>query len=146
MAVFDATNTTRKRRRLLYEKFVKENGFNLFFVESICEKQDIIEANIKEVKVHSPDYVNVKEESNVVQDFLKRIAHYEDQYEPLDDKIESDFSFLKIYNAGEKVLVHKHEGHIQSRIVYYLMNVHLTQRTIYLTRHGESQFCEELGH
>ena len=34
--------------------------------------------------------------------------------------------------------VHKHEGHIQSRIVYYLMNVHITPRTIYLTRHGES--------
>ena len=32
------------------------------------------------------------------------------------------------------MLVHKHEGHIQSRIVYYLMNIHITPRTIYLTR------------
>ena len=30
--------------------------------------------------------------------------------------------------------MHKHEGHIQSRIVYYLMNIHITPRTIYLTR------------
>ncbi len=44
---------------------------------------------------------------------------------------------MKIFNAGEKVLVHKHEGHIQSRIVYYLMNVHITHKTIYLTRHGK---------
>lgn len=36
--------------------------------------------------------------------------------------------------AGEKVLVHKHEGHLQARIVYYLMNIHITPRTIYLTR------------
>jgi hypothetical protein len=36
--------------------------------------------------------------------------------------------------TGEKVVVHKHEGHIQSRIVYYLMNIHITPRTIYLTR------------
>ena len=35
-------------------------------------------------------------------------------------------------------MVHKHEGHIQARIVYYLMNVHITPRTIYLCRHGES--------
>lgn len=47
-------------------------------------------------------------------------------------------TFMKIYNTGEKVLVHKHEGHIQSRIVYYLMNIHIVPRTIYLTRHGES--------
>lgn len=36
--------------------------------------------------------------------------------------------------SGQKVVVHKHEGHIQARIVYYLMNTHITPRTIYLTR------------
>ncbi|KAH1188004.1 hypothetical protein KIL84_012392 [Mauremys mutica] len=29
--------------------------------------------------------------------------------------------------------------HVQSRTVYYLMNIHVTPRAIYLTRHGESQ-------
>ena len=45
---------------------------------------------------------------------------------------------MKIFDTGRKVMVHKHEGHIQARIVYYLMNVHITPRTIYLCRHGES--------
>lgn len=36
--------------------------------------------------------------------------------------------------AGAKVLVHRHEGHIQSRVIYYLMNIHILPRTIYLTR------------
>jgi 6-phosphofructo-2-kinase/fructose-2,6-biphosphatase 2 len=67
-------------------------------------------------------------------DFLQRIAHYEDQYESMDELSENHYSFMKIYNTGEKILVHKHEGHIQSRIVYYLMNIHITPRTIYLTR------------
>ena len=35
-------------------------------------------------------------------------------------------------------MVHKHEGHIQSRIVYYLMNIKVVPRTIYLSRHGQS--------
>eukprot|EP00096_Caligus_rogercresseyi_P014290 TRINITY_DN6789_c0_g1_i1.p1 TRINITY_DN6789_c0_g1~~TRINITY_DN6789_c0_g1_i1.p1 ORF type:complete len:248 (+),score=45.36 TRINITY_DN6789_c0_g1_i1:545-1288(+) len=52
--------------------------------------------------------------------------------------MEPHLSFMKIFNAGQKVLVHKHEGHIQSRVVYYLMNIKITPRTIYLTRHGES--------
>lgn len=91
VAVFDATNTTRKRRRLLYETFVVKNKFHLFFVESICQKQDIIELNIKEVKVHSPDYVHSKDEQEVVKDFMERIKHYQDQYEALDESIESDY-------------------------------------------------------
>jgi len=75
---------------------------------------------------------------DVLADFMLRIEHYQERYQPLDEERESDLSFMKIYNTGEKVLVHKHEGHIQSRIVYYLMNIHIVPRTIYLTRHGES--------
>lgn len=93
--------------------------------------------SVAQVKVSSPDYANMKKE-DVLADFMLRIEHYQEKYQPLDEERESDLSFMKIYNTGEKVLVHKHEGHIQSRIVYYLMNIHIVPRTIYLTRHGES--------
>ena len=137
VAVFDATNTTRERRKYLYEKVVLEKGFKLFFVESICNDPKIIEANILEVKVTSPDYKHFDKDI-VLNDFLERIKHYEKQYETIDEDLEPDLSYLKIFDTGRKVMVHKHEGHIQARIVYYLMNVHITPRTIYLARHGES--------
>ncbi|CAG7723557.1 unnamed protein product [Allacma fusca] len=139
VAVFDATNTTRERRRLIYEWVVRKLGYKLFFVESICDDPNIVEQNIMEVKVHSPDYQGMNNEE-ALKDFLQRICHYETQYETMDEDKESIFSFMKIFNTGEKILVHKHEGHIQSRIVYYLMNIHITPRTIYLTRHGETEF------
>lgn len=41
---------------------------------------------------------------------------------------------LNYFPEGEKVVVHKHEGHVQARIVYYLMNIHVTPRSIYLSR------------
>lgn len=85
------------------------------------------------MKVSSPDYQNMNKEA-VLDDFLQRIEHYKERYEPLDEQRESHLSFMKIYDTGEKVLVHKHEGHIQSRIVYYLMNIHIVPRTIYLCR------------
>jgi len=91
------------------------------------------------VKVNSPDYLGIPTD-DALKDFLNRINHYKDMYEPLDEEKESNYSFMKIYNTGKKVLVHKHEGHIQSRIVYYLMNIHVIPRTIYFTRHGESMF------
>ncbi|CAB1441475.1 unnamed protein product [Pleuronectes platessa] len=45
IAVFDATNTTRERRDLI-QGFVKENGFKVFFVESVCDDPEVIAANI----------------------------------------------------------------------------------------------------
>lgn len=137
VAVFDATNSTMERREMIRNIVVNKMGFKLFFVESICDDPLIIEQNIMEVKVSSPDYTNINTEA-VLGDFLLRIEHYKERYEPLDETQESALSFMKIYDTGEKVVVHKHEGHIQSRIVYYLMNIHIVPRTIYLTRHGES--------
>ncbi|XP_055531441.1 6-phosphofructo-2-kinase/fructose-2,6-bisphosphatase isoform X3 [Wyeomyia smithii] len=138
VAVFDATNSTRERRRMIKEIIVHKMGYKLFFVESVCDDPQIIEQNIMEVKVSSPDYRNMNMDE-ALSDFRLRIEHYQERYEPLDEEIEKMLSYMKIYNTGEKVVVHKHEGHIQSRIVYYLMNIHITPRTIYLTRHGESE-------
>lgn len=133
VAVFDATNSTKERRELIHSIVVKKMNYKLFFVESICDDPSIIEQNIMEVKISSPDYVNMNMDV-ALKDFLLRIEHYQDRYEPLDDRKEDPLSFIKIVNTGEKVVVHKHEGHIQSRIVYYLMNIHITPRTIYFTR------------
>ena len=109
----------------------------MFFVESLCDDNKIIDSNIREVKITSPDYASYNKDQ-VYDDFVERIKHYEKQYQTIDEQLETSYSFLKIYNAGSKFTVHKHEGHIQSRIVYYLMNVKITPRTIYLTRHGKN--------
>ena len=97
----------------------------------------------------SPDYKDIPQEA-AVTDFLSRIHQYEKRYETIDDKSERNYSFIKIFNCGERFLVHKiggtarparhamHRcllsGHIQSRVVYFLMNIHILPRTIYLTR------------
>ncbi|GFX61064.1 hypothetical protein TNCV_4117142 [Trichonephila clavipes] len=139
VAVYDATNTTFERRKLIYDIVCEKFGFKLFFIESLCDDENIIEANLKEVKVKSPDYKN-RDVDEALSDFMTRIEHYKKVYESLDEKEESKYSFMQIYNAGQKVFVHRHEGHIQSRIAYYLMNIHINPRSIYLTRHGESEF------
>lgn len=94
---------------------------------------DYVFVALQEVKINSPDYQSMGADV-ALRDFLQRIEHYQERYEPLDEHTESSLSYMKIFNTGEKVLVHKHEGHIQARIVYYLMNIHIIPRTIYLTR------------
>ena len=86
----------------------------MFFVESICNNDTLIESNIKEVKTVSSEYSNFKEVI-ILDDFKKRIGHNQEKYQSLDESCESDYSFMKIYEFGAKVIVHKQEGHIQSR-------------------------------
>nr|CAD7395030.1 unnamed protein product [Timema cristinae] len=46
VAVFDATNSTADRRKLIHEIVCNQMGFKLFFVESVCDDPQIIEQNI----------------------------------------------------------------------------------------------------
>jgi len=139
VAIFDATNTTKDRRRVVYDKIVNQHDLKCMFLESICNEDTIVESNVREVKVHSPDYKGVAADE-AISDFLNRIKHYEDVYEPICEEFENQYTFIKIFNAGEKYVIRKHEGYLQSKIVYWIMNVHITPRTIYLTRHGESEY------
>uniref|UniRef100_A0A8C9I248 6-phosphofructo-2-kinase/fructose-2,6-biphosphatase 1 n=1 Tax=Piliocolobus tephrosceles TaxID=591936 RepID=A0A8C9I248_9PRIM len=136
VAVFDATNTTRERRSLILQ-FAKEHGYKVFFIESICNDPGVIAENIRQVKLGSPDYVDCDREK-VLEDFLKRIECYEVNYQPLDEELDSHLSYIKIFDVGTRYMVNRVQGHIQSRTVYYLMNIHVTPRSIYLCRHGES--------
>ncbi|XP_046756162.1 6-phosphofructo-2-kinase/fructose-2,6-bisphosphatase 4 isoform X5 [Gallus gallus] len=137
VAVFDATNTTRERRETIY-KFGEENGYKTFFVESVCVDPEVIAANIVQVKLGSPDYVDCSNDE-ATEDFMKRIECYKNSYETLDENLDKDLSYIKIMDVGRSYLVNRVMDHIQSRIVYYLMNIHVTPRSIYLCRHGESE-------
>uniref|UniRef100_A0A8C1Y323 6-phosphofructo-2-kinase/fructose-2,6-biphosphatase 4b n=1 Tax=Cyprinus carpio TaxID=7962 RepID=A0A8C1Y323_CYPCA len=137
VAVFDATNTTRERRATI-TRFAEQNGYKVFFVESVCEDPNIITENIVQVKLDSPDYTDCNTEE-AIQDFMKRIKCYEKSYQPLDENLDRELSYIKIMDVGQRYLVNRVLDHIQSRIVYYLMNIHITPRSIYLCRHGESE-------
>ncbi|XP_055019088.1 6-phosphofructo-2-kinase/fructose-2,6-bisphosphatase 4-like isoform X1 [Boleophthalmus pectinirostris] len=86
VAVFDATNTTRERRATIM-KFAEQNGFKVFFVESVCEDPDVIAENIVQVKLDSPDYIHTNSEE-AIEDFMKRIKCYESSYQPLDETLD----------------------------------------------------------
>lgn len=55
--------------------------------------------------MNSPDYKNMNTEM-ALRDFLQRIEHYQEKYMALDEKQESDLSFMKIYNTGMSSLLY----------------------------------------
>lgn len=101
----DATNSTRARRKALADRVSREPGLKLIFIESLCTDPQVIAANIA-VKVASgdPDY-DGQEPEQAERDFRERIKHYEQSYEPLDEKLDGEMTFCKMVNVGKQVRV-----------------------------------------
>ncbi|MEQ1568858.1 MAG: 6-phosphofructo-2-kinase/fructose-2,6-bisphosphatase [Myxococcota bacterium] len=135
VAIYDATNATRSRRELVRDELVR-HGIEPIFVESVCTDAALIEANIRETKLSMPDYAAMDADS-AAQDFRARIAHYERGYEPVD---EDDRSWVKLVDVGQRVVVNRIGGYLPSRIVFFLSNLHITPRPVFLTRHGQSEY------
>ncbi|CAG8467704.1 5224_t:CDS:2 [Ambispora gerdemannii] len=135
VAIFDATNSTRARRTFILEACAKHD-IQVMFIESVCQDENLVLQNIMEVKLSSPDYKDMDPEK-AAEDFRARISHYENQYEPITEK---DTTYIKLINVGSQVVLNLIQGYLQSRIVYYLMNLHILPRSIFFTRHGESMF------
>ena len=131
IAIFDATNSTKDRRRWIKNK-CDENGIETLFVESKCDDDDLIMSNILEVKTTSPDYKGLDPEV-AAQDFRNRIRNYEKVYQTIDED-ENDLTYLKIMDVGKQVIINRIQDYLQSRVVYYLMNLHIKPRSIWLSR------------
>jgi hypothetical protein len=113
------------------ERVDKEPGLQVLFLESYCDDPAIIATNVA-LKVQSgdPDYKDMTK-AEAEADFRKRIAAYESVYQTIS---EPEISFCRILNVGRQVTINKIEGYLQSRIAFYLMNLHLKPRNIYLSR------------
>lgn len=62
---------------------------------------------------------------------MHRIADHAKHYETIET---SAGPYVKIYNVGERLVVNNIRGYLQSRIVFFLMNVHHKKRTIWFAR------------
>ncbi|MEB2322436.1 MAG: 6-phosphofructo-2-kinase/fructose-2,6-bisphosphatase [Sorangiineae bacterium] len=135
IGVYDATNTERARRDLVYER-CRAAGAQVVFIESICEDQAVVDENVRANKLRSPDYAGVDPEE-ATRDFRARIAEYERTYQPVSA---DERSYVKLIDVGRQVVVNRIEGYLEARIIFFLLNLHPARRHIYLTRHGESRF------
>ncbi|KAL8516367.1 hypothetical protein ACS0TY_014862 [Phlomoides rotata] len=136
VGIFDATNSTRKRRNMLMR--MAEGKCKIIFLETLCNDRKIIERNIRLKVQQSPDYAEEPDYEAGYHDFKVRLENYEKVYEPVEEG-----SYIKmidmITGSGGQIQVNNISGYLPGRIVFFLVNTHLTPRPILLTRHGESR-------
>ncbi|ORZ18153.1 fructose-2,6-bisphosphatase-like protein [Absidia repens] len=134
VAIYDGTNITKKKRKWIHDTLV-DNDIQVLFIESLCDDEKRIRENIRDVKVASNDN-NITTEK-AIDDYLAQINKYKDIYETIN---EDNLTYIKLINAGQQYVIHLVRGYLESRIVYYLLNLNTKKKRIWLSRHGESQF------
>ncbi|CAN6284611.1 unnamed protein product [Urochloa humidicola] len=135
VGIFDATNSTRIRRNMLMK--MAEGKCKIIFLETLCNDKDVLERNIRLKVQQSPDYAEQTDFEAGVRDFKERLTYYEKVYEPVEEG-----SYIKMIDMvsgkGGQLRINDISGYLPGRIVFFLVNCHLTPRPILLTRHGES--------
>jgi len=137
VAFFDATNTTKARRKWICSQ-LEGLPLKIIFIESICTDEATIEKNIWDAKVTLPDYEHLKKKRDkAYADFKQRIANYEKVYQKVD---EDNLSWVKLINNGQKVVINRIHGFLPMKMVQFLTNIHAFPHSFYLSRHGQSEY------
>ncbi|KAF2147864.1 bifunctional 6-phosphofructo-2-kinase/fructose-2,6-bisphosphate 2-phosphatase [Myriangium duriaei CBS 260.36] len=135
IAIYDAVNPLAAGRQALAKEFLKHNVQTLF-LESHCTDERIIEENVRSVKISSPDYKGWSD-TDAVKDYLRRINARIPHFETMEEK---DLHFVKMINAGERVVVNNCAfNYLSQRIVFYLLNLHIKTRRTYFARAGTTR-------
>jgi 6-phosphofructo-2-kinase/fructose-2,6-biphosphatase 2 len=133
VGILDATNSTKERRKWVMDTISKE-GIEVMFVESKCDEEALIMGNIRDVKTTSPDYKG-QDPDQAALDFRNRIRNYEKVYKSInEDGDEDHYTYLKIMDVGKQVIINRIQDYLQSRVVYYLINLHIRPRSVWLSR------------
>ena len=137
VVIYDANNGHSTARRECIQKF-ESKGVHVIFLgsfrpcplesmieltaESLCDKNDIIERNIRSVKLSSPDVRSLPstyqftssldqykgwDADRAVADYWGRIREQEEQYQTV--RVEEG-PYIKIMNVGETIEVNRIEG------------------------------------
>lgn len=136
LAVYDATNSLKENREKILKRLKDANiGCKKIFLEVVVDDQKLLEENIRNVKLSTPDYKGV-DPDKALKDFLERRDHYAQNYVPIDD---SEGSYIRVKNF-KKFEIQNVRGYLPLKIVHFIMNLHTLPRTFYFTRHGQSEY------
>lgn len=131
IAVMDATNGSRARRRTLEERLT---GAPILYIECVNNDEELLAASI-ERKARLPEFSHMSR-TEAVESFRQRIAYYEAIYTPLED----EECYVKVDTLYNRIIK---ERQCSSLPFYIQLRDILASdwvRNLYLMRHGESEF------
>ena len=101
---------------------------SVVFIESICEDNDVLEANMLAKVRASPDFTGM-DEAAALADLKSRVANYEAVYEPVSDE---EGAYIKLYDISAKVSARHVFGRMSQRVLPYMMSLPIGLRPVFL--------------
>ena len=134
VGIFDATNSTRQRRKAILDRVKRRfegtgKACGVVFIETICTDPYVLHSNMLVKVRNSPDFAGL-DEATALADLRRRNAHYESAYEPLSDS--EGASYITIYSFSSKVTCSLCFGRITRVVLPFLLAIHVDERPIYL--------------
>eukprot|EP00927_Polykrikos_kofoidii_P017855 TRINITY_DN18196_c0_g1_i4.p1 TRINITY_DN18196_c0_g1~~TRINITY_DN18196_c0_g1_i4.p1 ORF type:complete len:627 (+),score=100.34 TRINITY_DN18196_c0_g1_i4:66-1946(+) len=142
VAIFDATNSTRERRQWLVQRtrthppVSSSESYRLIFVESVCNDPEVLQTNMWNKVLNSPDFPGMTQEE-AFEDFKQRVAKYEAVYETM-GKDEVELSYIKLLNMSSNVELNRIYGSMAKSLLPYLIGIHIGTRPIWLVRGSDA--------
>lgn len=133
VAVFDATNSSRRRRRSVADACAAREGVRLLCIESMCDDEALLLENMRQKVAHSPDYAGM-DPALAMADLERRLDNYAKAYEEVQD--DEQLPYIKLINLNSKVVVQDVFGRTERAILYYVMSLHIATRPVWLVRAG----------
>eukprot|EP00013_Stygamoeba_regulata_P013308 CAMPEP_0177667658 /NCGR_PEP_ID=MMETSP0447-20121125/22246_1 /TAXON_ID=0 /ORGANISM="Stygamoeba regulata, Strain BSH-02190019" /LENGTH=638 /DNA_ID=CAMNT_0019173915 /DNA_START=19 /DNA_END=1935 /DNA_ORIENTATION=+ len=135
VAIMDATNINRHKRGLVSAR-CQAARVAIVFIECISDNEDVIMQNIRQMHLQVPDFKGLTLEE-VVENVNQRIAHRTEIYEPVSNE---EGSYIRMFDMGRKIHTYHLTNYLSQRITFFLTNLQTSERSIYLTRHGQSEY------
>lgn len=127
---------SKRNRRWMAKTLLKQLNAHVCFIEVSVDKES--------------DTFNYMEQlgqrrGKSLEEVEEAVAEFSDHYVPLQmDGSESNTPYIKIMNYNEAMIVNRMmQSFVGSRVCQFLSNVHPYQHTIFLSRHGESEYNVE---
>jgi hypothetical protein len=112
LAVYDSTNSTFERRQTLLKRLDDSGiGVKRMFLEAITNDKEVLEQNIKTMKMCTPDYKDMDPEK-AVEDFIKRRENYANVYKSVED---NEGSYMKVFD-NKKYVIHSVRGYLPLKV------------------------------
>ncbi len=135
VAIYDSVNPHHLDRQAIFTEFSR-NECQVVFLESLVNDMELLNENVRNVKLSHPDFDNMdREEATAL--YLQRLDMAIPHFETL--KYEDGLPWIKVIDAGKRVEMNdKGFTFIHKRIVLYLMNLHNKSKKIFFARAGKS--------
>jgi len=127
------SGATKDRRRWLVETIRKyDPDVQLMFVEITADKE-CLTRNVSMMKEHPATEAEMKEHEQTAQAYMRSYVTLQT------DGSEEYISWLKLLNYRDMSTNRMH-GYLRMRVAQFLSTLHPGQHTIYLSRHGFSEY------